>query len=644
MLHIAERGLATEKSLRRLTTYFYCQGRGFVGGDEARKRHVELQAAFNGSGGLIRSCIDARAICKAICTLHRLPSELLGSRAFKLQGLPYSLLTIKMASPVQKRLAFAVDNGKIVATPVIKRALAAQVLDESSKEEVVARESGLLEGYRSVSMDVHAKQEWSEDVKTNVLAAFVAHGGGKALAIESELKNYEVALALADDLLTLFVAALGDALDQCQGRGAEPSDCEGEMVAVEIVESNDDEEDELHGSHKGWETLFRKHAQALTSAQECNFEVLRWVRKVLGCAASDVRLFVAGDLHGMADVAPAAFAQTIPRLLAKFSGTAVAHGPALESAIGALDEWPPPSPLPQPLRSLAITGSIECGKEDGCAAGVQAGSRPRAEGLKTIPFEGQVPCARCARTFHHIWVVSGICFRCERDWRARGVCPFRVECPPGAWCPHDGRCVVCDHHSCSACRLHHGDGEAVECLYETLSALASADSKDAMPVTVLLDWDRTCCTTKLGSSPLSGNHTLDESLLGLLVASSTQSQFPYPEGANGVNINRPPPVVEIVTRNGHVDDIRVFLERHGAHGIPIHSVTAKQKEASGGRAHTSGAQQGAQPRRPRSKAEVVCRAAAGPVVFVDDNIAELVHPEIAAAPWVHCVFFSRGPF
>ena len=45
---------------------------------------------------------------------------------------------------------------------------------------------------------------------------------------------------------------------------------------------------------------------------------------------------------------------------------------------------------------------------------------------------------------------------------------------------------------------------------------------------------------------------------------------------------------------------------------------------------------------PRSKAEVVCRNAGETVLFVDDDISELVQPDIAAAEHVFRVHFSRG--
>ena len=158
------------------------------------------------------------------------------------------------------------------------------------------------------------------------------------------------------------------------------------------------------------------------------------------------------------------------------------------------------------------------------------------------------------------------------------------------------------------------------------------------PACLFLDFDRTLCTTR-GGSPLSGNHSVDEELVGLC------SQM---EGR-----------VHICTRNANVEDIRNFLARRGLASVPVHRVA-----------------------RPRSKAEVVCDlrwvespvagslgdggnggspcgATEGPtvrdgatlqaahssgrdIIFVDDTIAELLDDQICAAPNVVRFLFARS--
>ena len=85
-----------------------------------------------------------------------------------------------------------------------------------------------------------------------------------------------------------------------------------------------------------------------------------------------------------------------------------------------------------------------------------------------------------------------------------------------AYCPHYGRCFVYDFpHSCERlCRLSRGSGELATTLVETLQLRL-----------LLLNFDRTLCSTKSGASPLpSGKrvkegfaHTIDHGTLCYLV-------------------------------------------------------------------------------------------------------------------------------
>ena len=55
----------------------------------------------------------------------------------------------------------------------------------------------------------------------------------------------------------------------------------------------------------------------------------------------------------------------------------------------------------------------------------------------------------------------------------------------------------------AVCCLHQGDGADVAALVATMSP----------PPTLYVDFDRTLCSTR-GGSPLKGNHSIDEELLG----------------------------------------------------------------------------------------------------------------------------------
>jgi hypothetical protein len=82
----------SERTLKRLATFFYLNGREGQGSQPERARHNDLQRALNACSGLARCCNDARMLTKAICTLHRLPNELMAGgttgRSWKLAALP----------------------------------------------------------------------------------------------------------------------------------------------------------------------------------------------------------------------------------------------------------------------------------------------------------------------------------------------------------------------------------------------------------------------------------------------------------------------------------------------------------------------------------------------------------------------------
>ena len=216
-------------------------------------------------------------------------------------------------------------------------------------------------------------------------------------------------------------------------------------------------------------------------------------------------------------------------------------------------------------------------------------------------------CGHCGFQHSATWVRGGCCLGCEHRVRTSGRCPFgagggRARCTAQAWCPHAQRCLLCDGWSCAACRFHQGDGEDVASLVASLQ-----------PAAVFLDFDRTLCSTK-GGSPLKGNHSIDEELVSLCSLLAGR--------------------VHVVTRNAHVDDIRTFLIEQGLADLPVHRV-----------------------KRPASKAQVVCdprwrhAGATGlgrdagdkqaPVLFVDDNIAEHLDPEIRSAETVVRFLFAR---
>ena len=238
---------------------------------------------------------------------------------------------------------------------------------------------------------------------------------------------------------------------------------------------------------------------------------------------------------------------------------------------------------------------------------------------------GKTECVRCGGQFGTLWIGNGrCCFRCEEGMRSRLECPVSKRCPSAAFCPHSLRCIACERWSCELCGVVCGDGEDV---------VATVECTD--PHVVFIDFDRTLCTTKSGSSPLRGSHSLDRELWGLVRGGRWD--------------------VRVVTRNSHVDDIKTFMRRFAVNeggdspggdspggdspggdspggdssfdAIPVHHVG-------------KGVSKGAVIRGAcDEKASVV----GSPVraVFVDDSAAELLDAEVACVPGLTRVLFSR---
>ena len=243
---------------------------------------------------------------------------------------------------------------------------------------------------------------------------------------------------------------------------------------------------------------------------------------------------------------------------------------------------------------------------------------------------GKTECVRCGGQFGTLWIGNGrCCFRCEEGMRSRLECPVSKRCPSAAFCPHSLRCIACERWSCELCGVVCGDGEDV---------VATVECTD--PHVVFIDFDRTLCTTKSGSSPLRGSHSLDRELWGLVRGGRWD--------------------VRVVTRNSHVDDIKTFMRRFAANeggdspggdspggdppggdppggdspggdssfdAIPVHHVG-------------KGVSKGAVIRGAcDEKASVV----GSPIraVFVDDSAAELLDEEVAGVPGLTRVLFSR---
>ena len=243
---------------------------------------------------------------------------------------------------------------------------------------------------------------------------------------------------------------------------------------------------------------------------------------------------------------------------------------------------------------------------------------------------GKTECVRCGGQFGTLWIGNGrCCFRCEEGMRSRLECPVSKRCPSAAFCPHSLRCIACERWSCELCGVVCGDGEDVVAMVECTD-----------PHVVFIDFDRTLCTTKSGSSPLRGSHSLDRELWGLVRGGRWD--------------------VRVVTRNSHVDDIKTFMRRFAVNeggdspGGDSPGGDSSGGDSSGGDSPGGDSSFDAIPvhhvGKGVSKGAVIrgaCDEKASVVgspiraVFVDDSAAELLDAEVAGVPGLTRVLFSR---
>ena len=238
---------------------------------------------------------------------------------------------------------------------------------------------------------------------------------------------------------------------------------------------------------------------------------------------------------------------------------------------------------------------------------------------------GKTKCVRCGGQFGTLWIGNGrCCFRCEEGMRSRLECPVSKRCPSAAFCPHSLRCIACERWSCELCGVVCGDGEDV---------VATVECTD--PHVVFIDFDRTLCTTKSGSSPLRGSHSLDRELWGLVRGGRWD--------------------VRVVTRNSHVDDIKTFMRRFAVNeGGDSPGGDSSGGDSPGGDSPGGDSSFDAIPvhhvGKGVSKGAVIrgaCDEKASVVgspvraVFVDDSAAELLDAEVACVPGLTRVLFSR---
>lgn len=269
-------------------------------------------------------------------------------------------------------------------------------------------------------------------------------------------------------------------------------------------------------------------------------------------------------------------------------------------------------------------------------AGIRKNGVPPAPASKS-------KCYRCKQTTAKVWLTDGVCFACELAGLDRGLCPRGgPACRPAAMCQHQHRCLACDprFEPClnQACRVERGDGEAAAERVEALltdgagsaasvhtnttgggggsssnggsGSSSSGGSKFGRAGLVFLDFDRTLCSTRSGSSPLKGKgtHSLDPALRSLIASQSARCH--------------------IVTRNPNISDIASFLKMSGLPSIGGMHHVAKGNSKTNVMLGILGDQR-------QLDAGAVCRH-----VFVDDDVRELLDARLPASG-IHRILMCR---
>jgi hypothetical protein len=618
MLHVHAAVVELDRELRRAAAVLYCKLSTACAVD--RERYSSVAAALAGLQGVALAASGGRRFTKAVCTIHRHPDA---PRGGVLRSLPRALPELKAVRSALRFVAAAAEGSGGTAA----RADAVGAARETARRAGAPRWAALRDAVR-------AEPGWPPHAARFVESVLVARGVSKALTMVDELEGYGAALAL---LPTRVAAARAELAALCAAAASPDAKRARPALAHGVSETS------VHAS---------RHMRILEGANDVGCDTLRWVQTLLSivtapnaAATPRATLFLGGD--GVESM-------TVPRGFVAFAALARARSVALGARdavaerIVAAGAWPPPLP--------AASGT-------GGAAG--GGSAPE---WAAAVVGTQGPCLRCDGRFTCLFLEArtGVCTRCATEMRAEGRCPGesrrgakRPHPARGVWCAHARRCFACDRHSCASCRLWRcADGVAASELVAdallrhgsptgrsrgTKRAHVTSEGAEAggdvgtdaagegAAFTLLLDFDRTLCTTRSGECSFMYRYILRESCsqfdsLPLTYLTISHSGNPPVVGRHRIESGlvalaaravRSGGSVAIVTRNGNFDAIRAFL----AARMPLPGGVERLSAAQGGVAIRCVKREGV------GKGDVVreaLEARRGLVVFVDDDLAEHV--------------------
>jgi hypothetical protein len=612
-----------ERQLSQLASFFHGEHEWCVSGASGfwvHSRRLEaLSDARTRAKGATAAASDARAVGKHCCNLPRHPS---GPEPPFLCGLPTSLqawrIAAAAAAAAREDAHDATDEDTKENGASAKSAAKMEVAAEAAERAAAMSADDAPAESCDYAATLAAQREWPEHVRLFVERVVICRGGDKALRIRDASQRAEAAIRQTIEALEAAAAALaaqpsveqvvselksdaefGSCVDGC-GRDGQHTVSggggESHVPAGRLIHTSAAARVMTRAMHR------RRHSNLVRGALPLMRDALCWLQAAMEAAASGKTQFVAGDARVGGG-----------RGGGGEDGGGLGEGAPLGAASRQLG-WQPalcvPSVRLHGRELLAALRLVEAAQRPAMREAIAAHGWPESiasrRGATRATATDDRQCAHCERQFSTLWVHRGCCSECEAEVRASGRCPFNGErCRPAWFCPHDGRCFVCDAHSCATCRLERGDAETVAAVARRLSSETPGcvDGSAARLCRIALDFDRTLCTTRSGGAPIVGKHALDDEL--------------------GAILWRYPALCEVVTRNGNTEAIRAFLAANGAPSeIPIRTVP-----------------------KGHSKAEFVLGGGLPPsctVLMVDDSIAELVEERVATDLRVHRVLFVRA--
>jgi hypothetical protein len=473
--------------------------------------------------GLQKGIHDSRDLAKAICMSPRHPDgEENDERPIKLQQLPLSMQVYKSLLSFREELPQTSESSV-----------------RCDIEQHTMKGTSGAKGLEDILYSVHSKLQWHKNVVDFLRCSICARGGFKALAMIEELELYKTHLlelqSLVQETLKSFQLIHAETIDNMNIKSLNEKEVSNELKSA--VER-------LHIIH------------FLRGASRACEENLKWITTILSLGLQNSSLY--GSNHSRLFVASDDICRFVPNDF-EFGSLIGKSRKALDTIFipcmkaSVLHESWPPSMESNRTRIVAF---------DKYTANEQM-LESRAVNMKRF-----MRCEDCEGLYDNKWVRHNLCSFCEmkrKEQHTGSYCLFQ-DCKGGkmnssTYCPHADRCFYCDApYSCEKfCRLSRGGGDLAIELVESIQ-----------PGLVLLDFDRTFCSTKSGASPLPKGkkakdrftHSIDHDLR-VVVSSNVES-------------------AHIITRNSHQKEIQEFLRMNDLPGLAnrVHVVPKKVSKGS----------------------------------------------------------------